>query len=386
MATLDRIASQTSALRQLFMVRKIEQQTITREELEAHLREDFEEDREDIEDLQELYITLGVLQPGTDLFEMYIDLYNEVVVGFFDTEEEKLYVVQDGPEFRASDMLTYAHEFTHGLQQQHFDIHATSEALESNSDKLYAFQALVEGDATLSEGLYMLQHLTQAQQAEVMQESENLSMENFQAAPHILRRTIVFPYQEGSQFVFGLYLQANGWSGINAAFKEVPESTEQVLHPEKYISGEDPTPVQLPDLVGVLGAGWSLVRQDTLGELLLLAYLESVLEPEKASQAAEGWGGDAYSLFQGPDSRTVLASQIAWDTEEDAHEFFDTFMEFTSTRTRAQWQQVGDTPTSQAMVLPNQSIYVDVNGLQTRLVFAPDFQTMEQVRNALGVQ
>lgn len=160
---LDRIASQVSVLRQLFVVRELQQQTITREELEGHLREDFEEDRDDISHLQELYVTLGIIQPGTDLFESYINLYNEVVVGFFDTDEEKLYLVQDGAEFRVSDMLTYAHEFVHGLQQQHFDIHATSEALESNSDKLYAFQALVEGDATLSEGLYMLQHLTQAQ-------------------------------------------------------------------------------------------------------------------------------------------------------------------------------------------------------------------------------
>lgn len=113
-----------------------------------------------------------------------------------------------------------------------------------------------------------------------MQEAEDLSMEDFQAAPHVLRRTIVFPYQEGSQFVFGLYLQANGWSRINQAFQEVPASTEQVLHPEKYISGEAPAPVQLPDLTGVLGDGWSLLRQDTLGELLLLAYLESVLQPD----------------------------------------------------------------------------------------------------------
>ena len=81
----------------------------------------------------------------------------EQVIGLFDSEEKQLYIVSDADEIGALDEATYAHEFTHGLQQQHFDIHSTKKSLEGNSDQALDYRGVVEGDATLAETVYMFQ-------------------------------------------------------------------------------------------------------------------------------------------------------------------------------------------------------------------------------------
>ena len=115
---------------------------------------------------------------------------------------------------------------------------------------------------------------------------------------------------------------------MGQAYGRPPVSTEQVLHIEKYVAGEEPINVTLPDISGEMGKGWIQVSAGTMGEFLIRTYLEEHLDDARASRAAQGWGGDTYSLLSGPEGERVLISLTVWDSEIDGKEFFEAYQEF----------------------------------------------------------
>ena len=369
-------------LRELFELTPLETTVITREELSIRLREDLDEDLDEIAQRQALYRVLGIMDKDASLHDLLLSLYREQVIGLFDSEERQLYIVSDADEIRALDEITYAHEFTHGLQQQHFDIHSAKKSLEGNSDQALAYRGVVEGDATLAERIYLFQQMDDEQRAQIAEDAAALDSTPFESAPHVIQREFIFPYREGLEFVATILAAASwpavgSWRSVNQLHDDIPRSTEQILHPEKYIAKEEPVEVILPDVTFVLGGDWMVLGEDTLGEFLLLAYLEDHLAPEEADAAATGWGGDAYALFEGPEGALLLQTVIAWDGEDDAQEFFDAFVQFTSSRTGAEWQPVEGDSSAQTIVLPGQVIFAALERSQTTLVFAPDTDTLE---------
>ena len=380
---LDTVGRRTSMVRNLFAQREIDREFITRDELTVRFAELFEEDREDILIDGILYEAMGVVDPDTDFYDLLLDVYSEAVLGFYDSDEEKLYVVKDTPEFSPNDLLTYSHEFTHGLQQQYFNIRETRERLEHNHDQSAAFRALIEGDASITDTLYRFNFLDPEEQAAVQEEAASADLEAFESAPHLVQRTLQFPYTEGFSFTVDLLRAVNfEWDVVDKAYEEVPDSTEQILHSEKYFDREVPVAVDLPDIASALGEGWTELRQNTFGEFLLLAYLESSVLPESASLASTGWGGDAYSLLEGPDDQVVLAMLFTWDSESHAQEFFDVFVEFMDNRSDSEWAMVEDEPTNLLMTLPDQSVFINIQGADTLVIFAPDAFAVDAVRTA----
>ena len=383
-ATLQPIGRRVAVLRELFELTPLETTVINREELGIRLREDLAEELDEIAQRQALYAVLGIMDKGESLHDLLLGLYGEQVIGLFDSEEEQLYIVSDTDEIGAMDEVTYAHEFTHGLQQQHFDIHSTQKSLEGNSDQALAYRGLVEGDATLAETIYMFQQMDEEQRAQIAEDTAALNSSPLESAPHVIQREFIFPYREGPLFVFTILSAEGSWRSVNQLYENIPLSTEQILHPEKYAAKEEPIEVILPDVTSALGGDWMVLREDTLGEFLLLAYLEDQIAPEQAGAAAAGWGGDAYALFEGPEGALLLQSVIAWDGEEDAQEFFDAFVLFTSARTGAEWQTVAGDPSVQTIAFPGQVIFAALEGSRTTLVFAPDNDTLETAVGAPG--
>ena len=385
-SVLEQVGVRTSLLRSLFAQREIAREFITKDELSERLSAEFEEHRDQFAIGEKLYKVLGILSPETVLYDLMLGIHTEGVLGFYDPDEEKFFVVKDSPEFHANDLLTYSHEYTHGLQQQYFDIKAMHEAVEDNNDMSAALRALREGDASVTEVLYLFNVLTEDQQREAREQTGLQETQALDLAPHVVRRTFAFPYREGLQFVGTLFqnnFEATGWQVINDAYKDPPESTEQILHLDKFIAREPPATVQLPDIAGALGESWSEVERNTMGEFFLLAYLESSLLRERASLAATGWGGDRYALLEGPENESVLVMRFVWDAEGEAKEFFDVFLEFMGNRTSAAWEMVdGDTRRLQ-LATADQSVFISIDAADTLVIFAPDAATVEAVRGAI---
>jgi hypothetical protein len=140
-------------------------------------------------------------------------------------------------------------------------------------------------------------------------------------------KDLSFPYDHGLAFVSYLYRRGN-WAEVNRAYAELPLSTEQILHPEKYVAGEAAIAVTDPPLSTALPSNWRLLADDVLGEwttYLLLGYgarEAAQLPDETARAAAAGWGGDAYQVYYNEGAgAAVLAAHWVWDTQRDSGEF-----------------------------------------------------------------
>ena len=139
--------------------------------------------------------------------------------------------------------------------------------------------------------------------------------------PAILRETLLYPYTTGLTFAQGQYISGGGWAGVDALYANVPETTEQILHPEKYQAGEGPVEIDVPDdFTARIGPDWKLALDDTFGEFQTGVWLRDA-EAANATEAAAGWGGDRVLVLDGPGDAwaTVLATE--WDTAADAAEF-----------------------------------------------------------------
>ena len=380
-ATLDATGERVNISRMLFSTEPVTRSLITREELEVRLIQGLEEDRDEILEIELLYRVLGIIDRDTDLYELYLDLFTETVLGFYDTDEKMLFVVQDGPELRPVDVSTYAHEVTHALQQVHFDIDSIFDELKEDRDRSTAFRGLVEGDAQIAETIFVMTYLDDEERAAIQQAYAEFDLSAFRSAPYVIQRAFVFPYQEGAQFVAALY-QISGWEMVNEAYAAPPESTEQILHPDKYLAGEAPIRVEAPDLGLLLDEGWIEVSRDTFGEFSILTYLETGVPEALAFAAAEGWGGDAYVLIRDPEGEAVLAVRSEWDSPQDAMEFFDTFAEAVRGRSGSEWKDVDGNPARRQTSLPEQVVHIALDGQRVDVVFAPDLARLARVLEA----
>ena len=377
--TLRAIGLSASVVRQLSAKRPMERELIAGKDLTARDLADLEEDRDKISKRQRLYNALGILDPETDLYQVYLNLYSERSLGMYDAEEERFYLVKEIPDFGPAKRRLYVHYLVRHLQQQHFDVHLSREALEGNSDALRSFGALVAGDAVLAELIYVNEHMSEQEQAVSREPPSRELVEAYRAAPHIVQRLYNYPFSEGTFFVYSLF-QTNGWDGVNKAYADQPQSTEHILHPERYLSKEPPVKVEVPDIAASLGEGWSQVDRDTLGEFMLLAYMETDFSPDEAAVASNGWGGDTFTLLKGPEDQNLLVLSIVWDTDEDAREFFDTFQDFMVARTGGRWEAAGENATSTLMTLLDQSVSIVLGAAKTNVIFAPDETTMKTTR------
>jgi len=303
----------------------------------ARLQKFYPEDELRLEGLA--YEQLGLLPPGTDVPQVMLDVLEEQAGGYYDPSTDTLYVLGDVPASVLEVVL--AHELTHALDDQHFDIDSTLAALDSDEDRQAAFGAIVEGSGTLVMTAYVLggvadQRLGQESLLE-LQESELGKADRLEAAPAVIRRALLAPYVLGQAFLLrGDPMALVGGidaTDIDQAFRDPPASTEQILHPEKYWDGEDrdaPRPLPAVDLGEVLGARWTRRASGVLGELLL-ALMTGAPEPATdtfefaapeswTNDGAMGWGNDRWELWT-DGSRHVTVLMTLWDSENDAGEF-----------------------------------------------------------------
>src|SRR5262245_55635466 len=268
---------------------------------------------------------LGLLPADANLGDLYVKLLGEQVAGLYSPDDKALYVVSHTGKLGPTEKTTFAHEYTHALQDQNFDLSSLKLDEVGEGDRGIARLSLVEGDATLVMTYWQIQHLSQTELLQLLGESLNPEVSgSLTAMPKILQESLLFPYTAGLGFVQMLQA-AGGWDAVNNAFTSPPASTEQVMHPEKYGVHELPVDVELPsDLASKMGSGWSKGLEDTLGEFQLKVWLDQVKAAAgvpSADKAAAGWGGDRVMLLDGPSGARAIALKTAWDTPADAAEF-----------------------------------------------------------------
>ncbi len=268
-----------------------------------------------------LFKLLGVIPLDSDLGEIYEGLFGSQVLGLYDPEEEEFFVLGDDQSgvdsIDIEAQLTYAHEYVHRLQDAKFDLEVLEE-LATGDDMSIAISALIEGDATSAQSQYMLANYDFLELVELF-DSALAAQSERPDSPVFIQKSLEFPYTDGAAFV-AIILQMGGFAAVDAVFADPPKSTEQVLHVEKYLDGELPIEVDIPD--DAIGDEWTVQAENVLGEFFLRTWLEAIgSESASAATAAAGWGGDAYAVFENDSGETALAVSIAWDSSTDAREF-----------------------------------------------------------------
>jgi Zn-dependent peptidase ImmA (M78 family) len=359
---------------------------LTTSELRTNVINDFLADYTDekiSDDVLELSI-IGLLKPNFDLRTLYIDLLSEQVAGYYDNETKEMFVVSD-TGFEGPERLTYSHEYTHALQDQNYNIdhglNYNDDACEKDSERCAAVQALIEGDAVLSQTLWYQYYATAQDQAQIAQYYNSLKSPVYDSAPAFLKEDFVFPYNQGATFVQDIY-SSGGWSAVNAVYHNPPVDTEQILHPSLYPS-DKPITVTLPDLLSTLGTGWREVDRNTMGEwytYLILADGDNTsarLSNSDAQTAAAGWGGDQYLVLHNDSANlTVFVMKTVWDTTNDASQFASSFQQYANARFGVKVTKRGDTS-----VWSYSGGYssLQLSGSTTIWISAPDVSTAETV-------
>jgi hypothetical protein len=327
------ILKETSELRELPILRPVKSGTQSRDEIQRFLIKNMDEDSTPAQlHASEVALKkLGLIPADFQFRPFIISLLTEQVAGYYDPKRQEFFLADwidlDGQK------PVMAHELTHALQDQHFNLRLFEKWPKGESDAELAAHALVEGDASLAMAVYVSRSPLRILSLMKSMGSSQSASEELDRAPRALRESLMFPYKEGMQWVQQLY-KREGWPLVSKAYKELPQSTEQILHSEKYFAREAPIKVTLPDIAPTLGSGWKRIDMDVNGEwsyyLILDEYLKSAQESKRA---AAGWGGDRYSVYEGAKPGSVVITQLsAWDTPNDAMEFFDAYAKRTERR------------------------------------------------------
>lgn len=376
----DRIDRDMEQIRQLELLQPINLTTKTRAELQSETSRDLETDYPaiDRQNDQRVLVAFGLLSPDQDIGDIYVELLGEQIAGYYDPETDEMVVVSDDDadaELSASSEVTYAHEVVHALQDQHFDLESFGDQrIDGSDDESLAITALIEGDATSAQIEYLIANpgLIDDLSGEIAGADGGEALDD---APPIVRSTLLFPYDQGQAFVEQV-MADGGWDAVDAAFASPPVSTEQILHPQKYLEGEAPVAVVVPDVAENLGDGWSAFDTNTMGEFQISVLLNGDdVSSRQAKQAAAGWSGDSYTVA-GTSDQNVIVWNSEWDTGQDAAEFAETLAVRESGRLESTAEVDGDT----TMIASDSTVVrIVIDGTSVSYISAPDQSVLEKV-------
>lgn len=273
---------------------------------------------------------LGLVPPGTDLRKLLGDISREQVAGYYDTHHKRLAIV-DGPAAANGTLaeIAMAHELNHALEDQRFGLHENPAA--GADDGASAYTALVEGTATSVMNEYAQRFISPGAALVSAFAALGPSAQATSSIPPYIQRSLEFSYTGGERFIASLRaVDGGGWKLVNSALRgHPPVSTEQVIHPDKYMKDERPRPVAIGRLG--LGPGWQRDSSGSLGEFDTRELMKLGVDDAAAATAAAGWGGGRYEMWTNAAASRkcadpcrageVLVLRWAWDTPLDAREF-----------------------------------------------------------------
>jgi len=332
-STTAAMLKETSELRELSILKAVKSGAQSRADIERMIIRNLDSDTTPAEmHAAEVLLRAFGLAPKDFAYRTFlVKLLTEQVAGYYDPKAQQFYLA-DWIELDGQKPVM-AHELTHALQDQHFNLKRFEKWPQGDSDAELAAHALIEGDATLAMTIYMSKNPLVALAFLKSLGGQEVASEQFRRAPRALRESLLFPYEEGSAWATQLY-KRGGWETVSQAFTKLPQSSEQILHADKYFAAEAPQKLALPELRTMLGATWKRIDYDINGEWGYYLILDEFLNNQPESkQASAGWGGDRFALYEtGKPDEYFIAQITAWDTPNDAREFFDAYAKRTLKR------------------------------------------------------
>jgi len=263
----------------------------------------------------------GLLPKGFDLDAFMVNVLTEQVEGLYDPKTREFYIADWSP--LSDQRMVMAHELTHALEDQHFQIETWLRAARHNDDAELARAAVLEGSAMAAMVDYLM--LSTGRSLKDMPDfdpgmliGDLGSTPTLKQAPPFLKDTLIFPYISGLTFSVALLKNA-GWPALPGVFEKPPVSTQQILHPGLYRSGRTPKTVGLPKIEKLLGDNWKKLDENIMGEYGWKEVLKQFLDEDRAKKLAASWDGDRYVVFEEKKTKNlILVTRLHLDTEEHA--------------------------------------------------------------------
>lgn len=327
------ISTRISEIRGLTYKTPVPFQKFSQEELETYLETVLEKEYPKAVRDRDYHLLsgLGFIPPEFNIEEFLFSFYSQGIEGLYDTDTKTFYTM-DHFTTKSYESLIIAHELLHALEDQWFSLDTWSDRFveEKADDRLLAYTALVEGSAMHLMNTYNSTYTEDTAGLLLGALGSSFKLMGMEKAPAYFDHVMTFTYMDGEAFV-AHHVKNEGWEKINAMYKNPPESTEQILHPDRY-STDLPKTVSTPTLPTSWGQ-WKKSEDTTLGELQIKLFLQEKLGEPLATRAAEGWGGDKTTFYTqtsrelGKTTPEVFTMYILWDSEEEAQEFYTIWQE-----------------------------------------------------------
>jgi len=279
----------------------------------------------------------GLVPQNFDLKKSTIDLLTEQAAAFYDYDEKKLFLLDDANV--GGETTTLAHELSHALADQYFNLENFMEETPSNDDENLAHTAVVEGEASWLMIAYELKHGGQspvptAEMLKSVTDSGETSMADYPVlknSPLYIQQSLLFPYSQGTLFFDAVYRKM-GKSAFAEVFNHPPANSTQILHPDKYFSHEKPTEPELPKLT----QEGKEVTDGSMGEFDHMILLQQYLGAPKANELAPHLRGGQFRIVMshGRDAKPLLLYSAEWDSAHSVNEYFAAYRKIL----QAKWQ------------------------------------------------
>jgi len=294
---------------------------------------------------------LGLLPENVNLMDSMKALLLEQIGGFYDPETRELYLIKAGQVPMLDNQLVrktiMAHELCHAIQDMNLDLNSMmNEEKVQNDDQVAAFQAFIEGQATIVMTQYLFKLAPDklpdfGAMRQYMADSGDMmgmSFTEFKNAPLYLKERIaLFPYVDGAVFYRNLVMKFPDKKPVEF-FKMLPKSSEQILHFDKYVQNDQPSQLELKSAENLLGGEWKLLSREAIGEIDWRILLTENGFPKDSIKLAEGWDGTSSYLYEKKDDKNLAMVLLSsWDTEQDAAEIYEAYKKIL-TKKHPTWQ------------------------------------------------
>jgi hypothetical protein len=315
LATVDEVLHFVSKDTLLPIKHNVKKSIVSREEVEKYVADKFKNDVDRIRfERSELVLKKFGLLPRTfNLHDYMIKLLAEQVAGYYDEKSKTMNLLDWISPVMQKPVM--AHELTHALQDQSYDLLKMSKHDEEvekhglqdlkmaieNDEQSTCRSAVMEGQGMIVLLDYMLSQVGKSvedspQFVDMMQNSMDKGDGKsplFDNAPLLLREELIFPYRQGTNFIKELLLVGGKKLAYTGVLDRMPQSTHEILQPKEYLAGHRIPPLYLPDL-SFLKKDYEPYDAGAVGEFDVSILLKVYAEEAVANRLSPEWRGGSY--------------------------------------------------------------------------------------------
>jgi hypothetical protein len=277
------------------------------------------------------YKAIGLIPHSFDYQNKMVEFLVGQIGGYYDPKKKRFVMAGWLPASVQSSVAE--HELTHALQDQYYDLGSIVNSKKATSDSGMAASALIEGDASAvmydcQKAVSGLAPLKDERNIDALLLMQVLGIGFDGEVPESLKALLVFPYSSGLRFAHAL-LREGGYRRIDEAYKRVPTTSREILHPEDYLSGSFVPKIPDDSELTSSASGASLEYTDVLGEFGISSLFRgAAITKDRGALAAKGWVGDKLGVFKSAGGLRSIVWLTRWESEEDAKEFANLYREY----------------------------------------------------------